>query len=52
MLLTKADKLNRREANASLAAAQELLGAMTSDQSDVNVAPFSALNKSGVGDAA
>ncbi len=52
VLLTKADKLNRREANVSLAAAQELLGAMTSEQSDVNVALFSALSKTGVGDAA
>jgi GTP-binding protein len=52
VLLTKADKLNRREANDALAAAQALLGEASTDESDVSVALFSALKKSGVGDAA
>jgi len=52
VLLTKADKLNRRESNEALAAAQAALGDMTTDEADVGVTLFSALNKTGVGDAA
>ena len=52
VLLTKADKLNRSEAALALIAAQEALGELTTDEADVNVALFSALKKSGVGDAA
>ena len=52
VLLTKSDKLNRSEANAALAAAQEVLGEVSTDEADVSVALFSALKKSGVGDAA
>ena len=52
VLLTKADKLNRRESNEALAAAQAALGEMTTDEADVGVTLFSALNKTGVGDAA
>lgn len=52
VLLTKADKLNRSEAALALVAAQEELGDMTTDEADVNVALFSALKKSGIGDAA
>ncbi|MEO8154259.1 MAG: ribosome biogenesis GTP-binding protein YihA/YsxC [Rhizobacter sp.] len=52
VLLTKADKLNRREANEALASAQTLLGETSTDEADVSVALFSALKKSGVGDAA
>jgi GTP-binding protein len=52
VLLTKSDKLNRREANEALAAAQVLLGEVSTDEADVSVALFSALKKSGVGDAA
>jgi GTP-binding protein len=52
VLLTKSDKLNRKEARDALSAAQEALGEMTTDEADVGVALFSALNKSGVGDAA
>lgn len=52
VLLTKADKLNRSEAAAALVAAQGALADMTTDEADVNVALFSALKKSGVGDAA
>jgi GTP-binding protein len=52
VLLTKADKLNRTESAKALADAQALLGETATDESDVNVALFSALKKSGVGDAA
>lgn len=50
VLLTKADKLSRREADASLRATTEALGAYTSDEADVGVALFSALKKTGVED--
>ena len=52
VLLTKCDKLNRSEAQASLAAAQDVLGEVSTDTSDVGIALFSALSKVGVGDAA
>jgi GTP-binding protein len=52
VLLTKSDKLNRAEANAALATAQEVLGEVSTDEADVSVTLFSALKKSGVGDAA
>ena len=50
--LSKSDKLNRSEASAALASAQAVLGEITTDEADVAVALFSALKKSGVGDAA
>ena len=52
VLLTKADKLNRAEASASLVSAQAALGEITTDEADVGMALFSALNKTGVVDAA
>ncbi len=52
VLLTKADKLNRREAQASLAAMQGVLGEFATDEADVGVALFSALDKTGLDDAA
>jgi GTP-binding protein len=52
VLLTKADKLNRKEADAALRAAQEVLADVTTDEADVSIALFSALKKTGVGDAA
>ena len=52
VLLTKSDKLNRSEAQASLAAAQAVLGELSTDEADVSMSLFSALKKSGVGDAA
>ena len=52
VLLTKSDKLNRKEADAVLAATTELLGSMTTEHADVAVALFSALKKRGVGDVA
>ena len=52
VLLTKADKLNRQDAREALSGAQAALGDMTTDEADVGVTLFSALNKTGVGDAA
>jgi GTP-binding protein len=52
VLLTKADKLNRREANAALAAAQGVLGEMATDEADIGILLFSALSRIGIGDAA
>jgi GTP-binding protein len=52
VLLTKSDKLNRSEAAAALAGAQAALAEVVTDEADVGVALFSALKKSGVGDAA
>ena len=52
VLLTKADKLNRKEADAALNATIDALGAYSSEQADVGVALFSALKKIGVDDAA
>jgi len=51
-LLTKADKLNRREAQESLHQAQAVLGEITSEEADIGVTLFSALNRSGLGDVA
>lgn len=51
-LLTKCDKLSRREAGAALAAAQDVLAGVASETADVGVALFSALSRQGVGDAA
>ena len=52
VLLTKADKLNRSEATQAMAAAQSVLGELATDEADVGVTLFSALKKTGVGDAA
>jgi GTP-binding protein len=52
VLLTKADKLNRREAQAALAATQDVLAGLASDAADIGVALFSALTRQGVADAA
>jgi GTP-binding protein len=52
VLLTKADKLSRKEADASLRAATQALGAYSSDEADVSVALFSALHKTGLADVA
>ena len=52
VLLTKADKLNRKEAAEALRTAQEVLGELATDEADLGIALFSALKKSGVGDAA
>ena len=52
VLLTKADKLNRAEATAALAAAQAALGEFTTDEADLGLCLFSALKKTGIADAA
>lgn len=52
VLLTKSDKLNRREATASLTAARALLAEHATAEADISVALFSALKKQGVDDAA
>ena len=52
VLLTKSDKLNRREADAALRSATEALSAVATEQSDVGVALFSALSRAGLEDAA
>ena len=52
VLLTKADKLNRREAQAALRTAQDALGAYATDAADIGVTLFSALGRQGIGDAA
>ena len=52
VLLTKADKLNRREADAALAAAQDVLAEVATEDSDVGVTLFSALSRRGLDDVA
>jgi GTP-binding protein len=52
VVLTKADKLNRKEAAASLRGAQEVLAELATDAADVGITLFSALNRQGVGDVA
>jgi GTP-binding protein len=51
-LLTKADKLNRSDAQRALVAAQGVLAEVTTDSSDIGVTLFSALSKQGLGDVA
>lgn len=50
VLLTKADKLNRKEQAESLRGAQAVLAELATDEADIGVALFSSLNKAGVGD--
>lgn len=52
VLLTKADKLNRKEQAESLRQAQAVLAELATDEADIGIALFSSLNKTGVGDAA
>lgn len=52
VLLTKADKLNRKESAEALRNAQAVLGEVATDEADVGVTLFSALNKTGVEDVA
>lgn len=51
-LLTKSDKLNRSEVQAAQVAAQEVLASVSTDNADIGLTPFSALNKQGLGDVA
>jgi GTP-binding protein len=52
VLLTKADKLSRREGDAALRAAGERLGEIGTDAADIGVTLFSALDKTGLDDVA
>lgn len=52
VLLTKADKLNRKEQADSLRQAQEVLGDLVTEEADIGITLFSSLNKQGVGDVA
>jgi GTP-binding protein len=52
VILTKADKLNRKEASASLRSAQEVLAELATEQADVGITLFSALKRQGVEDVA
>jgi GTP-binding protein len=52
VLLTKADKLSRRDAQAALAAAQDVLGDLATEHADIGITLFSALARQGIDDAA
>jgi len=52
VLLTKADKLSRKQAQASLNATIDALGAYASDEADLGVVLFSALKSTGLEDVA
>ena len=52
VLLTKADKLSRREADVSLRATTEALGAYAGEAADIGVTLFSALKRTGLEDLA
>jgi GTP-binding protein len=52
VLLTKADKLTRAEGTRALQAAQIVLGEIATDESDLGMTLFSALNKTGLEDVA
>jgi GTP-binding protein len=52
VLLTKADKLGKREAQAAVDGAQEVLGDLVTENSDVGVTLFSSLRRIGLEDVA
>jgi GTP-binding protein len=52
VVLTKADKLSRRDAELALRKAQAQLGALASDAADIGIVLFSALSRAGLGDVA
>jgi GTP-binding protein len=52
VLLTKADKLNRRDGQKALVAAQEALAEVAGESADIGVTLFSALSRQGLADAA
>jgi len=52
VLLTKADKLSKREAQEAVDAASAVLGEFSTDDSDIGVTLFSSLRRIGVEDAA
>ena len=51
-LLTKADKLNRSEAQLALQKAQDVLADVAGESADIGVTLFSALSRQGLGDVA
>lgn len=51
VLLTKADKVNRRDGQRALEQAQQVLGELATDHSDIGVALFSAVSGQGLDDA-
>jgi len=52
VLLTKADKLSKREAQEAVDAASAVLGEFSTEDSDIGVTLFSSLRRIGVEDAA
>jgi GTP-binding protein len=52
VLLTKADKLSRNEANKAVLAAQDVLAGVSTDNADIGITTFSALSRQGLGDVA
>lgn len=52
VVLTKADKLNRKEANEALRGAGAALGEFVTDEADIGITLFSALKKNGLEDLA
>jgi GTP-binding protein len=52
VLLTKADKVNRRQALAALQAAQEGLAPLAGEHADIGLTLFSALTRQGLDDVA
>jgi ribosome biogenesis GTP-binding protein YsxC/EngB len=52
VVLTKSDKLNRKEGAAVLAQVQKDLGVLATEDSDIGVTLFSALNRQGLEDVA
>ncbi|WP_119153946.1 ribosome biogenesis GTP-binding protein YihA/YsxC [Caldimonas tepidiphila] len=52
VLLTKADKLNRKESAEALRKVQEMLGEIATDEADISVLLFSALKRTGLEDLA
>lgn len=52
VLLTKADKLSRREADEALRSTSQALGEFATDSADIGVVLFSALTRAGLDDVA
>jgi len=52
VLLTKADKLNRKEGAEALRKAQDVLADLATEEADIGITLFSSLKKMGVEDAA
>jgi GTP-binding protein len=52
VLLTKADKLNRRDAEASVRRSQAVLAGLASEAADIGITLFSALSHQGLDDVA